>query len=159
MPDMLVCNAYPLKCFSTTLLTGLVIEYNFIILKILMKLLNLICINIVNNFLVGNGETPFKMEFVPGSLLEARDFNNEWFSAKVVEVDLDDREGLVHFQNWSSRYDEWISMDSARLRPVSQNPESVLQIHFITSFNLINPSTLFSMNQPQHVIYLSFFWT
>ena len=64
-----------------------------------------------------------KMDFVPGSLLEARDFNNEWFSAKVVEVDWDDREVWVHFQKWSSRYDEWISMDSARLRPVSQTPE------------------------------------
>jgi PHD finger protein 20 len=64
-----------------------------------------------------------KMDFVVGSLLEARDFNNEWFSAKVVEVDCDEREVLVHFQKWSSRYDEWISMDSARLRPVPQTPE------------------------------------
>lgn len=60
-----------------------------------------------------------KMEFIPGSMLEARDFNNEWFSAKIVEVDQEDREVLVHFQNWSSRYDEWISMESARLRPVT----------------------------------------
>lgn len=64
-----------------------------------------------------------KMNFVPGSLLEARDFANNWFPSKVVEVDVEGREVLVHFQNWSSRYDEWISMDSARLRPVTNQSE------------------------------------
>ena len=63
------------------------------------------------------------MDFVPGSLLEARDFSNEWFPAKVVEVDWEDREVLVHFQNWSSRYDEWICMDSARLQPINHQSE------------------------------------
>ncbi|KAI9559098.1 hypothetical protein GHT06_015887 [Daphnia sinensis] len=66
-----------------------------------------------------------KMDFVPGSLLEARDFANNWFPSKVVEVDVEGREVLVHFQNWSSRYDEWISMDSARLRPVTNQTEKI----------------------------------
>lgn len=39
------------------------------------------------------------------------------YPARVVEVDYDDREVLVHFERWSVRYDEWISMDSLRLRP------------------------------------------
>jgi len=65
------------------------------------------------------------MDFVPGSLLEARDFSNEWFPAKVVEVDWEDREVLVHFQNWSSRYDEWICMDSARLQPINHQSEKI----------------------------------
>jgi PHD finger protein 20 len=38
------------------------------------------------------------------------------YPARVVEVDYDDREVLVHFDRWSSRYDEWIKMDSPRLR-------------------------------------------
>jgi len=64
-----------------------------------------------------------QLNFVPGSLLEARDFADNWFLSKVVEVDVDGREVLVHFQNWSSRYDEWISMDSSRLRPVTNQSE------------------------------------
>lgn len=64
-----------------------------------------------------------KIDFVPGALLEARDFANNWFLSKIVEVDVEGREVLVHFQNWSSRYDEWISMDSARLRPVTNQSE------------------------------------
>jgi PHD finger protein 20 len=71
----------------------------------------------------GRNPSAVKIDFVPGSLLEARDFANNWFPSKVVEVDDEGREVLVHFQNWSSRYDEWISMDSARLRPVTNQSE------------------------------------
>ena len=64
-----------------------------------------------------------KMDFTPGSLIEARDFADNWFPSKIVEVDAEGGEVLVHFQNWSSRYDEWISMDSARLRPQLSHSE------------------------------------
>ncbi|XP_046459189.1 PHD finger protein 20-like isoform X2 [Daphnia pulex] len=73
----------------------------------------------------GRNPSAVKIDFVPGSLLEARDFANNWFPSKVVEVDDEGREVLVHFQNWSSRYDEWISMDSARLRPVTNQSEKI----------------------------------
>lgn len=43
------------------------------------------------------------------------------YPVKVVEVDWDDEEVLIHFEKWSQRYDEWIPMDSSRLRP-TQNP-------------------------------------
>ncbi|KAG7205562.1 hypothetical protein KM043_007536 [Ampulex compressa] len=56
------------------------------------------------------------LKFFPGAKLEAKDFNEKWYSAKVVETDWDDREVLIHFDKWSSRFDEWIPMDSSRLR-------------------------------------------
>jgi len=43
------------------------------------------------------------------------------YPVKVVEVDWDDEEILIHFEKWSQRYDEWIPMDSSRLR-ATQNP-------------------------------------
>jgi PHD finger protein 20 len=43
------------------------------------------------------------------------------YPVKVVEVDWVDEEVLIHFEKWSQRYDEWIPMDSSRLRP-TQNP-------------------------------------
>nr|XP_033340930.1 PHD finger protein 20 [Megalopta genalis] len=56
------------------------------------------------------------LKFFPGAKLEAKDFNDKWYSAKVVETDWDEREVLIHFDKWSSRFDEWIPMDSSRLR-------------------------------------------
>ncbi|XP_053979271.1 PHD finger protein 20 isoform X1 [Hylaeus volcanicus] len=56
------------------------------------------------------------LKFFPGAKLEAKDFNDKWYSAKVVETDWEEREVLIHFDKWSSRFDEWIPMDSSRLR-------------------------------------------
>ncbi|XP_015118387.1 PHD finger protein 20-like protein 1 isoform X2 [Diachasma alloeum] len=56
------------------------------------------------------------LKFFPGAKLEAKDFNDQWYAARVVETDWVDREVLIHFDKWNSRFDEWIPMDSPRLR-------------------------------------------
>lgn len=61
--------------------------------------------------------------FLPGSQIEAQDFKEIWHFAKVVEVDHDEREVLIHFEKTnkgrnSGLADEWISMKSSRLRPI-----------------------------------------
>ncbi|XP_025991994.2 uncharacterized protein LOC105202675 isoform X4 [Solenopsis invicta] len=63
------------------------------------------------------------LKFYPGAKLEAKDFSEKWYSAKVVEADWDEREVLIHFDKWNSRFDEWIPMDSSRLR-VLQTPQN-----------------------------------
>ena len=55
--------------------------------------------------------------YEPGIKLEVSDYAGKWYPAKVVEVDGDENEILVHFEHWSARFDEWIKMDSNRLRP------------------------------------------
>uniref|UniRef100_A0A1B6CTG9 Tudor-knot domain-containing protein n=1 Tax=Clastoptera arizonana TaxID=38151 RepID=A0A1B6CTG9_9HEMI len=55
-------------------------------------------------------------QFAPGSLLEVMDFNQQWYPVKVLEVDYEENEVLVHYQKWSDRYDEWVRMDSNRIR-------------------------------------------
>lgn len=58
------------------------------------------------------------ISFAINSRIEALDFNNQWFPAKIVEVDYEENEVLIHFEKFSSKYDEWISMNSSRLRPL-----------------------------------------
>ncbi|XP_043259702.1 uncharacterized protein LOC122401564 isoform X2 [Colletes gigas] len=68
------------------------------------------------------------LTFFPGAKLEAKDFNEKWYSAKVVETDWEEREVLIHFDKWSSRFDEWIPMDSSRLRVLqSQSKETKMK--------------------------------
>lgn len=55
--------------------------------------------------------------FEKGMKLEVCDFGSgKWYPAKVSNVKWDEQEILVHYSNWSSRYDEWISMTSNRIR-------------------------------------------
>ena len=41
------------------------------------------------------------------------------FVSKVVEVDEDENDVLVHFDGWSSRYDEYLEVGTGRLRWLS----------------------------------------
>jgi hypothetical protein len=48
-----------------------------------------------------------------GALVDALDTENVWYGAIVRRID--DRRMLVHYQQWSSAFDEWIAIDSPRL--------------------------------------------
>ncbi|XP_050073620.1 uncharacterized protein LOC126561487 [Anopheles maculipalpis] len=75
----------------------------------------------------GGAEKP--IDFTPGTKIEAQDFSGTWHAAKLVEVDTEDREVLVQFDKTdklkSTTLEEWISMDSVRLRPISNTNYSV----------------------------------
>ncbi|XP_018332733.1 PHD finger protein 20 [Agrilus planipennis] len=58
--------------------------------------------------------------FTPNMHIEALDFNEVWYPAQIVEVDYEESEVLIHFEKYSSKYDEWISMNSSRLRPLQK---------------------------------------
>lgn len=63
------------------------------------------------------------------SRLEALDFNQIWLPARMIEIDYEENEVLIHFEKYSSKYDEWINMNSSRLRPV-QPPKKVISETF-----------------------------
>ena len=54
-----------------------------------------------------------------GMRLEAKDKYGKWYAAKVVELDEKDKEVLIHFDRWSSRYDELIPISTGRLQQLS----------------------------------------
>lgn len=58
------------------------------------------------------------INFAINSRIEALDNNNIWYPAKIVEEDYEENEVLIHFEKFSSKFDEWICMDSPRLRPL-----------------------------------------
>ncbi|XP_049954467.1 uncharacterized protein LOC126470566 isoform X2 [Schistocerca serialis cubense] len=68
-------------------------------------------------------------EVVKGSKrLEAKDHGTDvWYQAKIVEFDDSENEVLIHFENWSQRYDEWILIDSPRLRLLAEEPVQPVQ--------------------------------
>uniref|UniRef100_A0A182LSN2 MBD domain-containing protein n=1 Tax=Anopheles culicifacies TaxID=139723 RepID=A0A182LSN2_9DIPT len=75
------------------------------------------------------GTSDKAIDFTPGTKIEAQDFSGTWHAAKLLEVDTEDREVLVQFDKTdkikSTIQEEWISMDSVRLRPISNTTYSV----------------------------------
>lgn len=60
------------------------------------------------------------MQFSINARIEVLDNDNLWYPAQIVEIDFEENEILIHFENFSNKYDEWICMDSPRLRPIQQ---------------------------------------
>ncbi|XP_023315236.1 PHD finger protein 20-like protein 1 isoform X3 [Trichogramma pretiosum] len=61
--------------------------------------------------------------YLPGLKLEVKDYNDVWLSARVVEVDAQGKDVLIHFDDMATRSNEWIPMDSSRLKMTTQPPE------------------------------------
>ncbi|XP_066434873.1 PHD finger protein 20-like protein 1 isoform X2 [Eleutherodactylus coqui] len=58
--------------------------------------------------------------FEIGARLEAQDYLQKWYPSKIEKIDYEEEKMLVHFERWSSRYDEWIHWDSSRIRPLER---------------------------------------
>ncbi|XP_075067794.1 PHD finger protein 20-like protein 1 [Mixophyes fleayi] len=58
--------------------------------------------------------------FEIGARLEAQDYLQKWYPSKIEKIDYEEGKMLVHFERWSSRYDEWINWDSSRIRPLER---------------------------------------
>ncbi|XP_061709239.1 uncharacterized protein LOC133519258 [Cydia pomonella] len=54
-----------------------------------------------------------------GSKVEAKDFCELWHPAQIVEVDCEEMEVLVQYDKQPKMHNEWISISSPRLRPIS----------------------------------------
>ncbi|XP_063373383.1 uncharacterized protein LOC134661310 [Cydia amplana] len=54
-----------------------------------------------------------------GSKVEAKDFCELWHPAQIVEVDCEEMEVLVQYDQQPKMHNEWISISSPRLRPIS----------------------------------------
>ncbi|XP_073446456.1 PHD finger protein 20-like protein 1 isoform X2 [Dendrobates tinctorius] len=58
--------------------------------------------------------------FEVGARVEAQDYLQKWYPSKIEKIDYEEEKMLVHFERWSSRYDEWIHWDSSRIRPLEK---------------------------------------
>ncbi|XP_055039558.2 PHD finger protein 20 isoform X1 [Misgurnus anguillicaudatus] len=58
--------------------------------------------------------------FVVGAALEARDSLKNWYAANIEKIDYDDEKVLIHYRQWSHRYDEWFDWTSPYLRPMER---------------------------------------
>ncbi|CAL8337367.1 unnamed protein product [Merluccius merluccius] len=60
------------------------------------------------------------IDFEVGAQLEARDSLKNWYAANIEKIDYDDEKVLIHYRQWSHRYDEWFDWTSPYLRPVER---------------------------------------
>ncbi|XP_029287479.1 PHD finger protein 20 isoform X2 [Cottoperca gobio] len=60
------------------------------------------------------------ISFEVGAQLEARDSLKNWYAANIEKIDYEGEKVLIHYRQWSHRYDEWFDWTSTYLRPVER---------------------------------------
>ncbi|XP_039654508.1 PHD finger protein 20 isoform X4 [Perca fluviatilis] len=60
------------------------------------------------------------ISFEVGAQLEARDNLKNWYAANIEKIDYEGEKVLIHYRQWSHRYDEWFEWTSPYLRPVER---------------------------------------
>ncbi|XP_063065228.1 PHD finger protein 20b isoform X2 [Engraulis encrasicolus] len=58
--------------------------------------------------------------FEVGAQLEARDSLKNWYPANIEKIDYEDEKVLIHYKQWSHRYDEWFDWSSPYLRSMER---------------------------------------
>lgn len=56
-----------------------------------------------------------KRELKIGQWVDVKDSVNQWLEAQVIKVNESEMKVFVHYNGWSSRWDEWIDMKSDRI--------------------------------------------
>jgi hypothetical protein len=56
-----------------------------------------------------------KRKLVKGQWVDVKDTINQWLEAQVIDVQ--NNKVFIHYNGWGTRWDEWIDMDSDRIRP------------------------------------------
>lgn len=74
--------------------------------------------------------------FKIGYKLEACDTTGTWYPSKVVAINEEDNQVLIHFVRWSSKYDEWMSMDSDQLRALTKEDDENSETESQKSFSI-----------------------
>ncbi|KAL6482643.1 hypothetical protein MHYP_G00075150 [Metynnis hypsauchen] len=84
--------------------------------------------------------------FEVGAPLEARDSLKNWYAATIEKIDYEDEKVLIHYRQWSHRYDEWFDWSSPYLRPVEriQLRRQGLQEHTVVPEFHVNQKVLAS---------------
>uniref|UniRef100_A0A8C1ICC6 PHD finger protein 20, a n=1 Tax=Cyprinus carpio TaxID=7962 RepID=A0A8C1ICC6_CYPCA len=60
------------------------------------------------------------IKFEVGAALEARDSLKNWYTATIEKIDYENEKVLIHYRQWSHRYNEWFEWASPYLRPMER---------------------------------------
>jgi hypothetical protein len=65
------------------------------------------------------------IELEVGSLVEAKDFEQTWLNAQIIQLDNLNNRVKIHFLDFvDSRFDEWVFIDEQNIRQIKSNTEN-----------------------------------
>ena len=69
-----------------------------------------------------------------GQWVDVKDTVEQWLDAQVMEVSEDNKMVKIHYNHWSTRWDEWISTNSPRIMPFRYHTRQVTLTNYNSPF-------------------------
>ena len=69
-----------------------------------------------------------------GQWVDVKDTVDQWLDAQVIEVSEDNRMVKIHYNHWSTRWDEWIETKSPRIMPFRYHTRQSIITHYHSPF-------------------------
>ena len=80
--------------------------------------------------------------FLVGQWVDCRDTAGAWLGSTILSIQ--DGKALIHYNEWASRWDEWIQLDSPRIAPYRS-----MSSHRTRSLSHVSPTPTRPQNCPQ----------
>lgn len=84
-----------------------------------------------------------KKKLIKGQWVDVRDTIEQWLEAQVIDVR--ENEVYIHYNGWGTRWDEWISMDSDRIRPFRFHTRQNTHSNYQSPFPSVKPDANLSL--------------
>jgi hypothetical protein len=75
-----------------------------------------------NKFLLAKNYNPYP-DYKLSNYIDAKDTVNHWCVGQIVDIDEEKNLVKVHFEGWSTRYDELIRRNAPRIGPFRRHTE------------------------------------
>ena len=75
-----------------------------------------------------------KRILVKGQWVDVKDTVEQWLDAQVMEVSEDNKMVKIHYNHWSTRWDEWISTNSPRIMPFRYHTRQITLTNYNSPF-------------------------
>ena len=75
-----------------------------------------------------------KRILVKGQWVDVKDTVEQWLDAQVMEVSEDNKMVKIHYNHWSTRWDEWIDTNSPRIMPFRYHTRQITLTNYNSPF-------------------------
>ena len=75
-----------------------------------------------------------KRILVKGQWVDVKDTVEQWLDAQVIEVSEDNKMVKIHYNHWSTRWDEWINTNSPRIMPFRYHTRQITLTNYNSPF-------------------------
>ena len=69
-----------------------------------------------------------------GQWVDVKDTVEQWLDAQVIEVSEDNKMVKIHYNHWSTRWDEWINTNSPRIMPFRYHTRQITLTNYNSPF-------------------------